>query len=57
VFAFFYKALSGGIVSVTPWAVILTLLPDMGLVGTRMGMTITLTGTALLAGTPIAEAS
>ncbi|ROW07747.1 hypothetical protein VMCG_03632 [Cytospora schulzeri] len=55
VFALFYGAFSGGIVSVTPSA-IFTLSPNLGLVGTRMGMTFTLTGIALLVGTPIAGA-
>ncbi|KUI61503.1 Riboflavin transporter MCH5 [Cytospora mali] len=55
VFVLLYGAFSGGIVSVTPSA-ILSLSPNMGLVGTWMGMTFTLTGVAILVGTPIAGA-
>ncbi|KAK7743506.1 hypothetical protein SLS53_004040 [Cytospora paraplurivora] len=55
VFALLYGGFSGGIVSVTPSA-ILSLSPNIGNVGTRMGMTFTLTGIAILVGTPIAGA-
>ncbi|ROW14809.1 hypothetical protein VPNG_03734 [Cytospora leucostoma] len=55
VFALLYGGFSGGIVAVTPSA-ILSLSPNMGNVGTRMGMTFTLTGIAILVGTPIAGA-
>lgn len=50
VFALLYGVFSGGIISVI-LAAILTLSPDMGLVGTWMGMTFTLTGIAVLVGT------
>ena len=55
VFALLYGAFSGGIVSVTPSA-ILTLSPNLGMIGTRMGMAFMLTGVATLVGTPIAGA-
>lgn len=53
VFALLYGLSSGGIVSVAPSAV-MTMAPDMSRVGTRMGMTFTLTGFSALVGTPIA---
>lgn len=55
VFALLYGTFSGGIVSVLPSAII-TMSPDMSRVGTRMGMTFTLTGFSILVGTPIAGA-
>jgi len=54
-FALLYGALSGGVVSLTP-TVIVSLSPDMGRVGARMGMGFMVTGLALLVGTPIAGA-
>lgn len=53
VFALLYGLFSGGIVSVTPSAV-MSMTPDMSRVGTRMGMTFMLTGFSILLGTPIA---
>lgn len=53
VFALLYGGFSGGIVSVTPSAV-MTMSPDISRVGTRMGMTFMLTGVSILLGTPIA---
>lgn len=50
-FALLYGLFSGGIVSVTP-SVIVCLSPDMGRVGTRMGMLFFTTGIAILVGTP-----
>lgn len=55
VFALLYGMFSGGIVSVTPSAV-MTMSPDISRVGTRLGMTFTVTGSAILIGTPIAGA-
>lgn len=55
VFALLYGLFSGGIVSVTPSAV-MSMSPDISRVGTRMGMTFTFTGLATLIGTPIAGA-
>lgn len=55
VFALLYGLFSGGIVSVMPSAII-TMSPDMSRVGTRLGMTFTLTGFSILVGTPIAGA-
>ncbi|PSR94513.1 major facilitator superfamily domain-containing protein [Coniella lustricola] len=53
VFALLYGLSSGGIVSVTPSAV-MTLTPDISLVGTRLGMLFMLCGVSILLGTPIA---
>ncbi|KAF3764621.1 hypothetical protein M406DRAFT_98428 [Cryphonectria parasitica EP155] len=53
VFALLYGLFSGGIVSVTPSAV-MSMSPDMSRVGTRMGMTFMLAGFSILLGTPIA---
>jgi MFS family permease len=50
-----YGAFSGGVVSLTP-SVIVGLSPDMGRVGTRMGMSFIISGLAILVGTPIAGA-
>lgn len=55
VFTLLYGMFSGGIVSILP-SVIITMSPDMSRVGTRMGMTFTLTGFSILVGTPIAGA-
>ena len=54
-FALLYGMSSGGIVSVTP-SVIMSLTPDLGRVGARMGMGFLCTGTATLIGPPIAGA-
>ena len=54
-FALLYGVFSGGIVAVSP-SVIMSLTPDLGRVGARLGMSFTLTGTSLLVGTPIAGA-
>lgn len=53
VFVLLYGLFSGGIVSVTP-AAVMSLTPDMARVGTRMGMVFMLTGGSILLGTPIA---
>jgi MFS family permease len=53
VFALLYGCFSGGIVAVTP-AVVMTMSPDVGRVGVRIGMLFMLTGIAVLIGTPIA---
>lgn len=50
-----YGAFSGGVVSVVP-SVIVSLSPDMGRVGARMGMSFVVSGVAILVGTPIAGA-
>ncbi|KLU87819.1 hypothetical protein MAPG_06810 [Magnaporthiopsis poae ATCC 64411] len=52
-FAVLYGLFSGGIVSVTP-SVLMTLTPDPGRVGARLGMAFSCTGFATLIGTPIA---
>jgi len=54
-FALLYGLFSGGIVSVTP-SVIMSLTPDLGRVGARLGMCFLMTGTSVLVGTPIAGA-
>lgn len=53
VFALLYGLSSGGIVSVTPSAVMI-LTPDISLVGTRLGMLFMVAGVSILLGTPIA---
>jgi hypothetical protein len=55
VYALFYGAFSGGVVSLTP-SVLVSLCPDMGRVGARMGMSFVVSGVAILVGTPIAGA-
>ncbi|KAK3945474.1 putative major facilitator superfamily transporter protein [Diplogelasinospora grovesii] len=55
VFALLYGTFSGGLVSLNP-SVIVTLSPDMGRVGARMGMSFLATGISILIGTPIAGA-
>lgn len=55
VFSLLYGAFTGGVVSLTP-SVIVSLVPDMQRLGSRMGMCFLITGTALLVGTPIAGA-
>lgn len=55
VYALLYGLFSGGIVSVTPSAV-MSMTPDLSRVGIRLGMTFLLNGFALLVGTPIAGA-
>jgi MFS family permease len=55
VFALLYGAFSGGIVSLAP-TVLVSLSPDMGRVGARMGMCFAFNGVAVLVGTPIAGA-
>ncbi|GAB1310580.1 Aspyridones efflux protein apdF [Madurella fahalii] len=55
VYALLYGAFSGGVVSIIP-SVIVGLSPDMGRVGTRMGMSFVVSGVAILTGTPIAGA-
>lgn len=54
-FALLYGLFSGGILSVTPSAM-MAMTPDISRVGTRMGMAFTLTGFSILVGTPIAGA-
>jgi MFS family permease len=54
-FAFMYGLFSGGIVSITPSAIV-CLTPDLSLVGTRMGMTFFITGITVLCGPPIGGA-
>ncbi|KAK1758897.1 major facilitator superfamily domain-containing protein [Echria macrotheca] len=53
VFAILYGFVSGAVVSL-PSAVIATLVPDMSLVGTWMGMSFCFAGTGILVGNPIA---
>ncbi|KAK1546711.1 major facilitator superfamily transporter [Colletotrichum paranaense] len=55
VFAILYGLFSGGMVSISP-TVIVSLSPDLGRVGTRMGMINFVAGIAILIGTPIAGA-
>ncbi|WYZ43848.1 hypothetical protein EsH8_VII_000284 [Colletotrichum jinshuiense] len=55
VFAILYGLFSGGLVSISP-TVIVSLSPDLGRVGTRMGMINFIAGIAILIGTPIAGA-
>ncbi|KAL2127318.1 hypothetical protein VTI74DRAFT_10931 [Chaetomium olivicolor] len=55
VYVLLYGAFSGGVVSLTP-SVIVSLAPDMGRVGARMGMSFVISGLAILVGTPIAGA-
>ncbi|OLN92796.1 Riboflavin transporter MCH5-like protein 7 [Colletotrichum chlorophyti] len=55
VFAILYGLFSGGLVSISP-TVIVSLSPDLGRVGTRMGMMNFASGIAVLIGTPIAGA-
>ncbi|KAK4116840.1 MFS general substrate transporter [Canariomyces notabilis] len=55
VYAVLYGGFSGGVVSIIP-SVMVTLSPDMGRVGTRMGMAFLVSGVAILTGTPIAGA-
>ncbi|AEO70543.1 0fb4a227-d073-40eb-942d-a672357b41f8 [Thermothielavioides terrestris] len=55
VYALLYGAFSGGLVSLAP-SVIVSLAPDMGRVGARMGMSFVVFGIAILLGTPIAGA-
>jgi MFS family permease len=52
-FTLLYGLFSGGLVSIAP-SVIVSLSPDMGRVGTRMGMMFFLSGVSILVGTPIA---
>ncbi|SPO06130.1 related to MFS monocarboxylate transporter [Cephalotrichum gorgonifer] len=54
-FALLYGASSGGLVSVMPTAVV-SLSPDLSLVGTRLGMLFFTTGIAVVVGPPIAGA-
>lgn len=53
VYVLLYGAFSGGVVSLTP-SVLTSLAPDLGQVGTRMGMGFLVCGVAILIGTPIA---
>ncbi|TLD12026.1 uncharacterized protein PgNI_03930 [Pyricularia grisea] len=55
VFALLYGCFSGGVVSLMP-SVIISLTPDPGRVGARLGMNFLTTGVALLVGTPVAGA-
>ncbi|OAA55031.1 Major facilitator superfamily domain, general substrate transporter [Niveomyces insectorum RCEF 264] len=55
VFALLYGLFSGGIVGLMP-SVIISLSPDFGRVGTRMGMVFFVSGLSLLIGPPIAGA-
>ncbi|MDB5910537.1 MAG: hypothetical protein JWP34_4651 [Massilia sp.] len=55
VFALLYGAFSGGVVGLAPSAIV-SLSPDLGVVGTRMGMLFAVNGVAVLVGTPIAGA-
>lgn len=55
VFAALYGAFSGGVVSITPSAIV-PYCPDLGVLGTRMGMSFLFTGTSVLVGTPIGGA-
>ncbi|KAH8906314.1 MFS general substrate transporter [Coniochaeta sp. PMI_546] len=55
VFALLYGAFSGGVVGLAP-SVLVSLSPDMGRVGARMGMSFAFNGVAVLVGTPIAGA-
>ncbi|KAF6830981.1 MFS monocarboxylate [Colletotrichum plurivorum] len=55
VFAIIYGVFSGGMVSIAP-SVIVSLSPDLGRVGTRMGMMFFTSGISILIGTPIAGA-
>lgn len=54
-FALLYGAFSGGVVSMLPSAIV-TYCPDLGRLGTRMGMIYTATGVSVLIGTPIGGA-
>ena len=53
VFSVLYGAFSGALVSMPP-TIIASISPDVGLVGTRMGMSFTFAGLGLLIGNPIA---
>ncbi|KAK9328558.1 major facilitator superfamily domain-containing protein [Lipomyces starkeyi] len=53
--AFFYGFFSGSFVSLPP-SVLISLSPDMKVIGTRLGMTFAVAGLGLLIGTPIAGA-
>ncbi|KAJ8101775.1 major facilitator superfamily domain-containing protein [Lipomyces tetrasporus] len=53
--AFFYGFFSGSFVSLPP-SVLVSLSPDMKMIGTRMGMSFAVAGLGLLIGTPIAGA-
>lgn len=53
VFCILYGFFSGSFVSIPP-TVLVTLSPNMGVVGTRMGMCFALCGLGLLVGTPVA---
>ncbi|KAL2255882.1 hypothetical protein VTK26DRAFT_2548 [Humicola hyalothermophila] len=55
VYVLLYGAFSGGVVSLVP-SVLVSLSPDMGRVGARMGMSFVVSGVAILVGTPIAGA-
>ncbi|KAK9234222.1 major facilitator superfamily domain-containing protein [Lipomyces kononenkoae] len=55
VFAIFYGFFSGAFVSLPP-PIIATLCPDLRMVGTRMGMSFSISGIGVLIGTPIAGA-
>ncbi|CAJ2499782.1 Uu.00g026350.m01.CDS01 [Anthostomella pinea] len=55
VFALLYGFCNGGVTSLPPSAIV-TLTPDMGLLGTRMGMVFMVFGFAVLFGTPVAGA-
>lgn len=55
VFVILYGAFSGGVVSITPSAIV-PFCPDMGRLGTRMGMSFFLSGISVLIGTPIGGA-
>lgn len=54
-FAILYGFFSGTFVSLAPAAVV-TLSPDLAVVGTRMGMSFTFAGLGLLVGNPVAGA-
>lgn len=55
IFCILYGAFSGGVVSVSPSAIV-PYCPDMGRLGTRMGMSFFLSGISVLIGTPIGGA-
>lgn len=54
-FSLLYGAFSGGVVSLSPSAIV-PLCPDMSLLGTRMGMSFFFAGLSVLVGTPIGGA-
>ncbi|KAK9386970.1 major facilitator superfamily domain-containing protein [Lipomyces mesembrius] len=55
IFAISYGFFSGAFVSLPP-PVLTSLCPDLGMIGTRMGMSFVISGLGLLIGTPIAGA-